>query len=61
MSVLVLVYLKEKLIKPFLILWDMPYELSKGRLEDGMSFHFFLGAYCLTNRTIIHTIKIILF
>ncbi len=33
MSILVLVYLKEKLIKPFLILRDMPYELSKGRLE----------------------------
>ncbi|MDE5908743.1 MAG: HAMP domain-containing histidine kinase [Lachnospiraceae bacterium] len=32
-SILVLVYLKEKLIKPFLILRDMPYELSKGRLE----------------------------
>lgn len=30
--ILVLIYLKEKLIKPFLVLRDMPYELSKGRL-----------------------------
>lgn len=30
--ILVLIYLKTKLIKPFLVLRDMPYELSKGRL-----------------------------
>lgn len=29
---LLLIYLKNKLIKPFLVLRDMPYELSKGRL-----------------------------
>lgn len=31
-SILIFFYLKEKLIKPFLALRDMPYELSKGRL-----------------------------